>query len=80
MADIITAQFGEPGALRFGMTTRQRRVLAFIKSRIAETGAWPTHQEIGEAADIKARLGVEYTVDRILALGAVPPPTVLGER
>lgn len=76
MGDVVTPQFGKPGAKRFGMTTKQRKALAFIQQHRAATGNWPTMKAIGEHVDAGSTLGTILIVQGLVDIGAVEMPAI----
>jgi hypothetical protein len=74
MGKVIHAKFGKPGALRFGMTSKQRRALAFISTTVEQTGDWPAMEDIQQHIRARTMLGASFVVSRLAAIGAVTLP------
>lgn len=50
---------------RYGLTPRQQKVYAFIKSYITKNGYSPSYAEIAEANDMKTRSHVNQIIKNI---------------
>lgn len=74
MGEVVKAEFGKRGALRFGMTARQRKALAFIRSRVEATGDWPPMRDVQEHLGLASTLGAILVVQRLADLGEVSLP------
>ena len=74
MGEVVKAEFGKRGALRFGMTARQRKALAFIRHRIDATGEWPSLRDIQSHLNLFSPVGARMIVHRLADIGAVTLP------
>jgi len=75
MGEVVKAEFGKRGALRFDMTARQRKALAFIRARLASTGQWPPMIDIKAHLGLTSTIGTILVVQRLADLGVVSLPT-----
>lgn len=75
MGEVVKAEFGKRGALRFGMTARQRKTLNFIQGRIDRTGEWPAMRDIQDHLGVGSTIGTILVVQRLADIGAVTLPT-----
>ena len=56
------------------LKTKQLEALRYIEGFIQTHGEWPTFEQIGDAADIRSKVGVSRVVNHLFQANAISKP------